>query len=93
MCFGFNTHYEDTRRIYGIKTLQERRELAVEKFARKAMNNPRFCHQWFRPREAIETDLRRRRPFIETKARTTRYKNSPLLNLQRVANNIMTAGA
>ena len=54
------------------------------------MNSPRFAPRWFRRRPEIKTNIRNRRPIVENKAKAERYKKSPLVNLQRTANNLMT---
>ena len=91
LCFGFTISYNEAATAYGFKTLEERREIAVEKFVKKALDTPRFRETWFVRRQAIDTDLRNRKPFVEKKARTARYYKSPLLYMQRVANCLMTA--
>ena len=88
LCFGFDRSYTEACTYNNIDTLERRRKKAVDKFTRKTINNPRFAEKWLIPRPEIENNLRRRRPYIEKKARTTRYYNSPLLNIQRTANNI-----
>ena len=90
LCFGFDRHYEEICVTEGIKTLEERRTEAITKFTRKCIDNPRFANKWFIERQAVGTNIRNRRPFIELKARTTKYFNSPLLHIQRTANDIMT---
>lgn len=86
-----DTRYEETCQSYGILTLKMRRENALKRFVGKALNNPRFRNAWFKPRPEVENDIRNRRPFIENRARTTRYLNSPLVTMQRLANDITTA--
>ena len=92
LCFGTDRHYVELLEEFNIESLAQRRSQAVVKFARKAMKNDRFAPRWFKPRQEVGTDLRRRRPFIENRARTKRYQTSPLIALQRAANDIMTAG-
>ena len=88
LCFGFNQSYAGIRSRENIDTLEERREKAVTKFVGKNMSNPRFGPKWFRRRNAVETNLRRRDPFIVPRARTARYYRSPLQHMQRVANTL-----
>ena len=90
LCFGFNKRYHVICLENDIETLEARRLKAIEKFTRKAMSSERFSRKWFVPRPEIENNLRVRRPFIENKARTSRYRNSPLVNIQRTANNLIT---
>lgn len=88
LCFGFNTHYADSCETWNISRLDERRQQAQEKFVQKALQNPRFKRKWFVEREAIQNDLRWRKPYVEKKARTSKYYHSPLLTMQRIANRI-----
>ena len=88
LCFGFQLSYSRARELFGIDTLEERRERAVRKFVQKAICNPRFASRWFRPRDDAHHDLRHRRRYHETKAKTQRYFKSPLLYMQRVANTL-----
>ena len=91
LCFGLGRHYADICEEQEIDTLLERRGDAKRKFVQKAMNNPRFGPRWFRRREEIDNNLRVRRPFVEDKARTSRFYRSPLLCMQRIANDISTS--
>ena len=89
--YGNFNCYENVLKEHGLESLEQRRTKAVRKFVSKTLeSNPRFATKWFRERDEIQTQLRSRRPFIETKARTDRYRNSPLLYLQRTANDIIT---
>ena len=88
LCFGFNMHPNVFSEMYDLKTLEERRELSAKKFVQKALQTPRFANKWFLARPEVETNLRRRNKYVEKQARTSRYYNSPLLYLQRVANSL-----
>ena len=90
LCFGSNTHYNDSCSTFAISKLKARRTEAVRKFVAKNMVNQRFSEKWFKPRPADENNLRNRRPYIEDKARTRRFQKSPLLTMQRIANDIAT---
>ena len=89
MCYGFNRHYDEIIASHNIRTLEQRRELAVRKFTLKSLENERFSGRWFCRRPEIDTNIRRRRPFVENRAATNRYKNSPLLHLQKIANTLV----
>ena len=90
LCFGFGMGYRDTITNQEIRTLEGRREDAVKRFVGKTLQaNDRFSQKWFRPRDAVDTDIRRRRIFKETRAKTDRYYKSPLLYFQRIANDLM----
>ena len=88
LCFGPGRSYAQLLADHSIQTLEARRVAAVRKFVHKAMRNPRFGPRWFKPRNEIENNLRRRKPYIEKKARTERYFNSPMLHFQRIANEL-----
>ena len=91
LCFGLNTHYSESLETYNIDTLEDRRKKATVKFVRKAMVNRRFADRWFVRRPEDENNLRNRRPFVEDKARTSRFQRSPLITMQKIANDIATA--
>ena len=91
LCFGFVVRYGEILEANQIKSLEYRITEAVRKFAGKTLRtNPRFADKWFIPRDRVDPDIRRRRPFRENRGETERYRKSPLANLQRVANDIMT---
>ena len=91
LCFGTNIGYSEHLQAHQIMTLDQRRQKAAMNFARKTINNRRFAEKWLVPREEVAFGIRRRRPYIEKKAKTLRYYRSPLLNVQRLANDIMTS--
>ena len=93
LCFGFNVSYNRALEDNAVDTLKERRTKALRRFTAKAMSNTRFKYRWFVHRQESNTELRRRRPYIEKRARTERYRRSPLLTIQRIANDIATANA
>lgn len=90
LCFGSQRHTDNIREEHDIETLQERRKSASRKFVEKTLRNPRFADRWFKRRPDVETNLRNRRPIVEEKAKTERFFNSPLLAMQRIANDILT---
>ena len=92
VCFGTSRSYAALLAAWNIKTLKQRRADMLRKFTAKAMANNRFSEKWFVQRAEVDQDIRRRRPFQERKARTSRYYNSPLLTMQRIANDIRTQG-
>ena len=92
LSFGFAQSTEQHIVAHGLQTLEERRTTALRKFTAKIMKtNGRFKERWLVPRPNDAHGLRNRRPFVEQKAKTTRYYNSPLLAIQRTANDICTA--
>ena len=90
LCYGVESRYAEICATKTINPLYQRRQEATRKFVSKALKNPRFSDTWFARRDLIDNNLRRRRPIIEEKARTTRFYNSPLLSMQRIANDILT---
>ena len=91
VCYGNFSSYIDILQARGLESLESRRLAAIQRFVGKTLdNNPRFRDKWFRRRQEVRVDLRNRRPIIENHARTTRYLNSPLLFLQRTANDLLT---
>lgn len=89
LCFGCEVSSGVIRDQFNIETLEKRRENAARRFVEKTMKNPRFAGRWFRRREEVQTELRRRKPFVENRANTNKYKNSPLVYFQRVANTLV----
>ena len=71
----------------GIESLQERRSKAVNKFAIKSLNNPRF-KGWFPERPASLRNHRSdtRRKYEEPIIRKERHWNSPLNTMRRSLN-------
>ena len=74
--FGYGVPYAIMRERAGISTHRERRIELVDKFARKALDNPRFAG-WFPVRRAGRVG-RRGEEFHEFTARTDRLNNTPL---------------
>ena len=89
LCFGFNHHYEEILQEHNLSTLEQRRVKALQKFTTAAMANPRYAG-WFIRRPSVDQDLRNRRPFVQKRAKTERYKSSPLLHIQKIANDLST---
>ena len=90
LCFGMDSSYGTLLGAHNLKTLHQRREEAIVRFVSKAMANRRFSEKWFLRRPDVGTEIRRRRPFIEKRARTERYLNSPLIHFQQIANDLST---
>ena len=90
LCFGTDGSYSETCEAHGVLTLEARRITRLRRFVAKAMTNPWFASKWFRRRQEIGTEIRNRRPFIENRARTERYMKSPLVQMQRIANDLIT---
>ena len=82
--YGHNKTYQDLLNLSGLEKLEERRNRAVLKFARKASNNPQFSH-WF-PLNKNRTSQRNKKIFEEKRARTDRLYKSPLYTMRRMLN-------
>lgn len=88
--YGIGLSAEKMRCRADLKTLQERREEAAVKFAKKAEKNPRFRH-WFAERPAPtrgRRDSAAYRRLEEDRFRTERHMNSPLNYLRRLLNQV-----
>ena len=67
----------------GLKTLEERREEALLKFAKKAVEGP--YKDWFPVRDSGRA-LRTGRKYVEEYARCDRLYNSPIFAMRRALN-------
>ena len=77
---GIGLSAQKMREKLELKTLEERREASVLKFAQKCKKNPRFSH-WFTDRQASRYERRKNvnyRELVEPRYRTLRHKRSPL---------------
>ena len=83
--FGPDISAAKMREKAGIKTLQERREIATLKFAEKAAMSQRFSARWF-PTRGGQASTRNARPYLERVSRTERHRNSPLNYMRRALN-------
>lgn len=88
LAFGWDRDYYVVCAEQDIQTLKKRRENYIDNFVMKAVRSSRFKEAWFPLREPDIYNLRGRRPFIETKAKTKRYYCSPLSFMRRRANDI-----
>ena len=81
--------YQDTCDLHNIESLEQRRKKYIDRFVAKATRNERFAEEWFPQREEAGPEVRERRVFHETYARTNRYYNSPLSFMRRRANDLL----
>ena len=88
VCYGSELPVEDVMAAQCIETLKARRERRCDKFIRKAATDTRFGTRGFRPRDGIDKNLRARRQVQEARASSLRRFRSPLLYLQRRANEL-----
>ena len=90
LCYGNFLCYETMLSEHSILSMEERRIKTIRKFTQNIMKNERFSEKWLVPRMDPDMNIRNRRPYVENHARTSRYQNSPLLYIQRTANDIVT---
>ena len=64
LCFGIEASYARLLEGYQLETLAARRTKAVKRFVAKAMTNDRFAGRWFIRRPGVDTEIRRRKPFV-----------------------------
>ena len=88
LAYGWSSSYKDICELKGIETLKKRRVDYIDRFVQKTLRNPRYSDTWFPLREEAGMSVRNRRNYVETKARTSRYYNSPLSYMRRRANDI-----
>ena len=89
LAYGWDADYETVCAAKGIDTLKKRREDYIDRFIAKTMENTRFADPWFPLRDPDVRGIRGRRSFVESRARTTRYYNSPLSYMRRRANDML----
>ena len=82
--FGYGLSARKLRQKAEVETLRQRRIELTDRFARKALNSPRFAH-WF-PRNVGGRAVRNREEFQEQFAKTDRLKNSPIYYMRRRLN-------
>ena len=88
LAFGWDNTYEEICQIRNISTLKKRREIYIDGFIMKNVLHHRFKDSWFPLRDADTHNIRDRRPYHETRSKTSRYYNSPLSFLRRSANDL-----
>ena len=88
LAFRWDKSYTSICEDHGIETLKKRREVYIDNFVQKALDNPRYSDNWFPRRGENLHNLRARRPYKENKAKTSRYYNSPLSYMKRRANDL-----
>ena len=71
-----------------IESLEERREAAVLRFAIKNEKIEKYGGKWFQKNEEIEMNMRpgTRNVYKETRCRTERMKNNPVVYMTKKLN-------
>ena len=82
--YGYRDSYAVMRKKAGVTTHRARRIELCDKFAEKAVANPRFGHEWFPERTGRSG--RHGERYKELPARTDRLFNSPLYYYRRRLN-------
>ena len=83
--FGFNKTTSQVLTMSGLVPLSERRSGAVDRFALKLVENPRFGHLFpLLPPERSRS--RQSLKYLETHSRTQRLYNSPIFHMRRHLN-------
>ena len=86
--FGETVSYRTVIEAGKIGTLKARRKELVKKLAIKTAKNERFSDKWFPRNPNITHNLRRREKYLIPKFRTERAKNSPIIAMRRILNDI-----
>ena len=89
LAYGWEANYGVVCAAKGIDTLEDRRKKYIDNFIGKIIENPRFADTWFPLRDPDQRGLRDRRSFVESRARTNRFFNSPLSYMRRRANDML----
>ena len=82
--FGYDKTYAELLEESGLKTLRERRENAITRFAQKCSTNPVYS-RWFKENLNRQSGRNPKR-FEEKLARTNRLYKSPLFTIRRALN-------
>ena len=83
---GKYTTYDEILKLSNLKTLSERRDIIITKFAFKTYNNPKF-NSWFVKQEEKVVNTRSCKQFLkEVPSRTGRYENSTLPVITKIIN-------
>ena len=85
MIFGTDLSAGKMRQKAGIETLRKRRINLCDKFAEKALNNPR-CRHWFPLRPVARTTRNTGEKYLEKYARCNRLRDSPVFFFRRRLN-------
>ena len=88
LAYGWDKSYSQLCEEKGILSLKKRRENFIDRFIMKTSISDRFGSVWFPLRDTDVHNIRDRRPYKETKAKTSRYYNSPLSFMRRRANDL-----
>ena len=80
------TNYEDALITLNIKTLKERRKHLCAKFALKCLRQKKTRHMFKINIQQSQMNLRKKKKLKETKAKTSRLKNSSIPYMEKLIN-------
>ena len=86
--YGYDHSYEELLVKSGLRSLEERRALALSKFAHKTAKNDKYNESWF-PMRDHQRLTRFSSPYQEERAGGNRLYRSPLFTMRRHLNNNM----
>ena len=86
--YSYEKSYDELLKESGLKLLEERREIALLKFARKTSLNPQFSN-WF-PRNQNRQSKRNFKPFKEEQARSEQFYKYLLYTMMKLLTERLT---
>lgn len=88
MIFGNKISYRKCLEKFRLERLDERRLKAMQKFAQKAMSNPRFSKKWFPLNESTDKNTRSREKYKIFAAKHDRLRDGTLNTMRRYLNGL-----
>ena len=86
--YGPEISYQESLAVSNLTSLEERREVLTQNFAVAAEKNPRYTDGWFPKKPTQPYQIRRPRPYLETKSKTERMRKNPLNYMRKVLNDL-----
>ena len=84
--FGDKVPYREAVQRASIERLDERREAAVEKFAQKQSENPKFAEKWFPKNEMTGRRENTTKTYVEERSYSDRLQRAPIFDFRRRLN-------
>ena len=81
-----NTKHENALAKLELQTLEERREFLCLNFARKCLQNDNLKHMFPLNNQTTDIQTRHKEKFKVHFARTDRFKDSPIIHMQKLLN-------
>ena len=82
--YGYDKSYSELLSLSGLKSLEERRNVAILKFAKKTSENVNYSNMF--PLKENDRNLRKNEVFLEEFAHTERFYKSPIFTYRRLLN-------